>query len=572
MQRIFEEHIRRKVDNLNGLWRFQTDPENCGVEDAWFRGLQACDEVTVPSVWNTQMGLLEYTGAAWYEKHFYTQGGCLRFCFEGVMTEADVWLDGVKIGYHYGGFTQFHFVVRDVAEGYHTLSVRVDNHFDADSIPQTKVDWYHYGGITRSVSVEQLEGICVLYNRMEYVLSDDLKSAKCHFLLELCNAGNKQTASPVKICLDGKQVFEETVTLEACAELTIKTPEFTVSDIRLWDLNQPNLYEITCLTDTDDLMDRTGFRKVEVADQKILLNGKPVELRGINRHEEHPDWGMAFPQGLMKRDIDIVVNMGCNSIRGSHYPNAQAFVDMLDARGISFWSEIPIWGSGFSEEALANPTILARGLEMHREMVKYYYNHPGILIWGMHNEIPSDTQAGYEMSKLYYEFLKENGGNRIVTFASHRPWTDISMEFCDVICINRYTGWYYNKWDEWKEFEVDRFRQRRAELGMEHKPVIYSEFGCAAVYGHHTFDDLKWTEEYQAKLLSNCLNLFHEDPMVVGSYVWQFADIRTSEEMGLNRARSFNNKGVVNEYRRPKAAYFAVRDCYKQFEKEEQEK
>ena len=83
---------------------------------------------------------------------------------------------------------------------------------------------------------------------------------------------------------------------------------------------------------------------------------------------------MAFPQGLMKRDIDIAVNMGCNSIRGSHYPNAQVFVDMLDARGISFWSEIPIWGGGFSEEALMNPTVLARGLEMHREMVKYYYS------------------------------------------------------------------------------------------------------------------------------------------------------------------------------------------------------
>ena len=311
-------------------------------------------------------------------------------------------------------------------------------------------------------------------------------------------------------------------------------------------------------------MDRTGLRKVEIVGQQVWLNGKPVEICGVNRHEEHPDWGFAFPEGLMKRDIDIIRRMNANAIRGSHYPNSRVFVDLLDANGLLFWSEIPIWGCGFEPETLANPVVLERGLDMHREMVRHYYNHPSIIIWGMHNEIPSQTQPAWEMSRLYYSFLKENGGNRIVTYASNHAENDMCMEFCDLICINQYDGWYGGSIQSWGDF-LERFRERRKQLGIEHKPVIMSEFGAAAVYGHHTFDDLKWTEEYQADLLTHCLNTFHDDPMVAGSFVWQFSDIRTCAEMGLNRARSFNNKGLVNEYRRPKQAYHAVRKAYESF-------
>ena len=99
--------------------------------------------------------------------------------------------------------------------------------------------------------------------------------------------------------------------------------------------------------------------------------------------------------------------------------------------------------------------------------------------------------------------------------------------------------------------------------------MIYSEFGGAAIYGHHTFDDLRGTEEYQARLLEICLNTFHNDPMVAGTYIWQFCDIRTCRQMGLDRARSYNNKGILNEYRRPKQAYHTVKRLYHAFAAEE---
>ena len=566
MLRMFDASRKRETRSLNGFWKFSTDPNDHGTDEEWHSGLPVYQTVSVPSMWNNESGLLTYEGAAWYQKEFYTEGGTLRFCFGGVMTEAAVWLDDTFLGDHYGGFCQFELIATDVAPGTHRLTVRVENSFYDVSVPQKKVDWYHYGGIHRDVSVERLQGVCVLYERLEYTLNDARDAIRGQFVLSLYNAQATACTSRLCIRLGEQTVYEGTVTLEGGIETEWRSPAFDMQNIRLWDPNDPQLYDISIETDTDGLCDRTGFRLVEVKDERVCINGRPVELRGVNRHEEHPDWGFAFPPKLMKKDLDIIEDMGCNTVRGSHYPNSQVFVDMLDDRGLLFWSEIPIWGCGFSQEALGDPVVLERGLEMHREMLKYYYNHPSIIIWGMHNEILTNTPEGVEMSRQYYGFLKEQGGNRLVTYASHKPLEDNCFDYCDLMCLNMYFGWYSGTVESWDRF-MEQFRDLREALGMTHKPVIISEFGAAALYGQHTFDDIPWTEEYQERLIAHCLELFHEDPMVGGFYVWQFSDIRTCAQMGLNRARGFNNKGLVNEYRKPKSAYFAVKRLYHDFAK-----
>jgi beta-glucuronidase len=268
---------------------------------------------------------------------------------------------------------------------------------------------------------------------------------------------------------------------------------------------------------------------------------------------------MAPPLGIMLRDVEIIEGAACNAIRGSHYPNHPAFLDLLDERGILFWSEIPIWGHGFTPEQLADERVIERGLNMHKEMVREHFNHPSIILWGMHNEIDSETEAGKNISRIYYEYLKENGGERLVTYASDRQDHDISMEYCDVISLNQYVGWYDGVYRDWDHY-LDTMEAHFKANGLN-KPVIMGEFGAAAIYGHHTFDNLKWTEEYQATLVAECIERFYKRGFA-GTFVWQFSDIRTSKEMGLNRARSFNNKGIVNEYRRPKLAYGAVKSIY----------
>lgn len=568
MTRLFDTHLCTPEQDLNGPWLFRTDPQDIGKQQGWQRGIPGAQTVIVPSVWNTQLGLLEYEGAAWYQRRFTTQGGCLRFCFDAVMTEAEIWLDDVFLGYHYGGFCQFDLIAPQAAAGSHLLTVRVNNKADAHSIPQVRADWYHYGGIPRGVRVQTLTGICVLGNQLHYTLNDTLDTAQCCFVLDAYNARSTDCTSRLEIRLGDEIVYDGTLALAGGCREKVTLPGFTVKDVRLWSGDDPQMYDICIRTETGDLFDRTGFRSVCVKDGQLLLNGKPVELRGVNRHEEHPDWGFAFPAGLMNRDLDIITELGCNTIRGSHYPNSQIFVDMLDARGMYFWSEIPIWGCGFSKEALGDPIVVERGLQMHKDMLWHYFNHPSILLWGLHNEILTDTDEAIAMTKTYYDYVKANGGNRPVTYATYIAEADRCMEYCDIISINAYYGWYSGDLNTWREF-LENFRQRRQQLGFEHKPVIFSEFGGAALYGHHTFDDLRWTEEYQAKLLAHCLELFHADPMVIGFYIWQFSDIRTCQEMGLNRARGYNNKGIVNEYRKPKLAYHKVKQLYHRFRGEE---
>lgn len=568
MGRLFEEHTLRRWQSLDGAWRMQADPCDRGEQDGYVQGLPDGSFTSVPSVFNLTGGLMDYEGTVYYEKEFTTGGGCLRVVFDGVLTYAGVFLDGRLLGRHSGGFTGFSFLVPGVRAGRHRLTVAVDNRFYADSIPQKKVDWYHWGGIIRSVRVEELRGIAVLSAHLEYTLNEELTAAQAHFTLRLYNAERTEVRDTLTAELDGAEVVSLPLTLAPGESREVTTKDFTVSPVRLWSPETPELYTMTLRTRTDDLTDRTGFRLVEVREGQVLLNHRPVEFRGVNRHEEHPDFGFAFPQSLMRRDLELIRAAGCNAVRGSHYPNSKDFVDLLDETGMLFWSEIPIWGCGFSRETLADPAVVSGGLEMHREMVEQYYNHPSVIFWGMHNEIPSDCAAAVDLTRIYYEFLKKHGGNRLVVYASNVPETDQCLAYGDCICLNIYLGWYGGKLRDWDTY-TDRFLAGLCERGFAPRPVIYSEFGAAAIYGCHDDASVLWSEEYQAELLSHCLSVFHRHPAVVGSFVWQFADIRTCLQAGINRARGFNNKGILNEYRKPKLAYHAVKNCYLAFSKEE---
>ena len=574
MKRLFNEHEIRTVIDLNGAWKFKTDPDKVGIKQKWQFGLAQGDTVVVPSVWNNELGLLAYEGWGWYEKKFNTSvDASLRLEFGSVMTAATVWLDGEYVGEHYGAFTQFEFVVLNVKAGAHTLVVLADSTIDGKSFPQRYTDWYNYGGIARDVQADVLNGVSILKNHIIYELSEDLKSAKICAEIELINAKNEACSSPVTVTVGDTLIYDGSVTIGAYEQVSFKTPWAVMESISLWDTDTPTLYTVVAKTDCDDLIDKVGFRLIETKNNDILLNGRSIELLGVNRHEEHPDWGFAFPPKLMKKDLDLICDMGCNTIRGSHYPNSRIFLDMMDERGILFWSEIPMWGCGFGPKALADSDIVNRGLNMHKEMTRFYYNHPSIIIWGMHNEIDTSNPCTVELTKSYYEHLRENGGNRLITHASNHPLNDLCMDYNDIICINIYHGWYNyyggsGSLKDWDKFVVD-LKNRLTEKGWYGKPVIMSEFGAAALAGFHShFDTVRWSEEYQRDLLEYTIELFHKTEYMRGTYVWQFCNIRTSFSMDINRVRYFNNKGLLDEYRNPKSAYFKVRELYTKYAKE----
>ena len=373
MKRLFNEHEIRKTADLCGAWRFLKDEKDKGESLGYQKSLPEWETVIVPSVWNNEIGMLNYEGVCWYEKTVKTDSGTYLFEFESVMTAATVYLDGELLGEHYGGFTAFELIARDLEAGEHTLTVKVDSRFDEKSIPQRKVDWFNYGGIARGVTLHKLEGISILSSRIIYTLSGDLKSASVNAKIELYNAENEVVSTPVSVKIGDTEIYSGEVTLEGGTLAILDTPPAKIENITLWSVENPYLYDAFTKTSSDDLCDKIGFRLIEAKDGEILLNKEKIELLGVNRHEEHPDWGFAFPPKLMKRDLDIIqTDLGCNTIRGSHYPQSRVFLDMLDARGILFFSEIPIWGGGFPDTVLTDPDVVERGLNMHREMTKQY--------------------------------------------------------------------------------------------------------------------------------------------------------------------------------------------------------
>lgn len=200
---------------------------------------------------------------------------------------------------------------------------------------------------------------------------------------------------------------------------------------------------------------------------------------------------------------------------------------------------------------------------MFEEMIKRDYHHPCIIIWGLHNEIATYTNAGYDITKAFANKVRSLDNTRLISYASYHPMTDICFSLMDIISINQYFGWYYGEIETWESFLSD-FKNRLKKDKLDDKPIIISEFGTAALYGEDTFECVKWSENYQEKLLSHTLKLFYNDPAIAGCYIWQYCDVRTSKEVGLTRARGFNNKGLVNEYRKPKLSYWAVKKIFEQ--------
>ncbi len=553
--RLFDEHIKRNSFLLDGIWDFATDETDVGEQEGWYKAFpENSMKVTVPGCINNRFGYMQFQSIAWYKKEFYAQGA-ITVKFDAVTEYAKVYLDGAYLGDHYGGFTAFSFD-KVVEAGMHTLVVRVDSRSTEDTIPQWEVDWHHYCGILRSVEVSQFQSVAIRSMQAKYTLCEDLTCADVSICVKLKNFAAQESRKTVTIDIDGKEIYRGVVTVKDEEQLCVQTK---IEQVRLWDLHKPELYTVTVQTEDDDLIDKIGLRKIEVKGKQILLNNKAIKVLGVNRHEEHPDWGFAMPPMLNAKDMDILKDLNVNAVRGSHYPNTKLFVDMCDAEGLLFWSEIPMWG--FKAETLARPQVIQRGLAMHTEMVEQYYNHPSIVIWGLHNEVATDTEEGREISKIFLERLRSLDNTRLLTYTTNRALKDICFDLVDVICINQYVGWYGQDIEDWAAWVV-KMKDYLNEQGVDNKPVIMSEFGVGAIFGCKTFEELRWSENYQVEFYKHTLDIFLNDPYFSGVYLWQFADIRSNAKWSLLRARSFNNKGLVNEYRQPKLGYYAVKEIF----------
>lgn len=556
MIRGFLQHKIRKVQELEGIWEFCRDDGRCF-------------QLPVPGCIEQHPEMIRWRGTGVYRKTIELEHETnLRLEFKGVSHTADVYVDNQKIAHHYNAFTPFSGIAVKTPAGRHEIRVEVDNRFSEASALHVPNDYYTYGGITRPVAMEELPDCWVKLVHVTTSREGGVWTAAIEVLAE--NLGDE--AKDVRLGgilrdATGNQRFEipeKKCRLEAGTELAVLWKE-TFSDVSEWNPETPNLYYLELQlkqedgTAVDDLIERFGFRTVELKGQKLCVNGKPVFLKGFNRHEDYGVIGCAIPPALMVQDLDLMKDMGANAVRTCHYPNDERFLDLCDERGMLVWEENH--ARGFNLEKMMNPNFDRQCEDCIREMIENHYNHPAIMIWGILNECASETPEGREKYARQYAQIRSLDHTRPVTSATCRHFKDICLDLPDVVSFNMYSGWYSDV--DVKE-QNDKLMDWIASAGGAGKPVIVSEFGAAAIYGYRDRGHSKWSEERQADILDENMKIYLNDERITGVFIWQFADCRVTEEGGwfASRARSHNNKGVVDEYRRPKEAYDTVRKWY----------
>ena len=256
MVRLFEQFGKRKVTLLDGIWKFKSDPQNLGKDEEWFSHfpLDAVD-IAVPSCWNNELGLYSYEGMAWYAREITIDSTCSKLVFHGITGQATIYLDGKEIGSHYGGFTGFECFLENLNPGIHSLVISVDSSLDDyNTITQNFMDWFHYGGINRSVELMALPDLWIDKLTIDYTLSEDLKTASVKAKILLKTAGSKLESSLLNLCVhyentDNIPIYSDKIEVKGQTSIVI---EHTLTDINLWDTDSPNLSTFTASTDQDD--------------------------------------------------------------------------------------------------------------------------------------------------------------------------------------------------------------------------------------------------------------------------------------------------------------------------------
>ena len=570
MKRLFEEHYLRIKETLDGFWQFAKDAENIGSREHWEKNFPlVCEIMPVPGCWDTKTAHFDYDGIGWYKKtiHLKKAGNAL-FNFEGVSGIAEIFLDGKKLGKHNGSYTPFSFLKKSLSSGDHELIVKVDNFQHPGKVIPDYSDWHLYGGIFRSVSMEMLDKVWIKHLNVNYTIENNQVILNPEIVIK--NITSKSINDKLKLHLNNKLVGEVDFSLKAGEEKrhSIKLGKFKIA---LWSPESPNLHLVKVEYAGDDLQERTGFRTVEMRKNGIMINGELSKIRGINRHHEYGDSGFTVPPEITLKDFEIIKEMGCNAVR-NHYPIDRYAMDICDELGLLFWAEIPMWGRW--PYVVAQKPYLKLAETMLEEMIENYINHPAIFTWSVLNECATDIPDGEYTVKRLTDKARAVDPYHPITYASNKIHSDLGYKHIDLIGINAYPGWYdadKDKLANWTAI-IEKLNKKLKKERLSDTPVLVTETGAGAIYGDRSLEDRKWSENTQARILKDNISTLLAREDVAGVFVWQFCDIRCQTRDWERRPGTFNNKGVMDRFRRPKMGYYTIKELYGSLEKKKKRK
>jgi len=577
MQAQLNENLLQNIQNrekisLDGEWKIIVDPLENGYynhrylpkEDGYFKNkkmespsdlieydFDSDASLTVPGDWNTQDDkYYYYEGTIWYKKSFdyVTAPDQVSYIyFEAVNYEAKVYLNGEYLGEHKGGFTPFQFDVSGrLKEKDNFLIVKVDNKRLKDAIPTVNSDWWNYGGITRSVYLIDVPKTHIKDYSIQ--LTADKKAIEGKFLVQ--GHGTKDVISlaipelkeKVKLKVDGQG--------RASFKIDV-SPD-------LWTPENPKRYRIELAINNDKLIDSIGFRTIQTVGNDILLNGKPVFLKGISIHEEAP-----YKTGRVTSEEEILTllswskELGCNFVRLAHYPHSEKMVREAERMGLMIWSEIPVyWTVSFD-----NPGTYDLAENQLVEMISRDKNRAGVILWSVANETPLSEDRNVFLKKLISK-ARQMDSSRLITAALDtqsgsdgvKVIDDPLAEAVDVIGINSYCGWYVDKPEMCSDYKWKNLYQ---------KPMIMSEVGAGALQGLHGDKDERWTEEYQDYVFKTNLEMIDNIDFLRGVTPWILMDFRSSRRHLKKIQKDFNRKGLISEQGEKKKAFYTLQNYYK---------
>lgn len=574
----------RELVNLDGLWRFAV--ADTQTPEPWSTRLATDLEAPVPSSYDdlfADQAIRDHVGWVWYQRVVRVpqgwDGARILVRIEAASHRARVYAGDTLVGTHDGGFTPFDADVTDQVEAGEEfrLTIGVDNELSRTTLPPGFVtitddgrrqqrylhDFYNYGGLPRSVWLaavpsERVEDITVI---------PDIDGVDGILRYETVTSDAAAAVSVLVRDEDGRQV----------AESQGASGEIRIPDANLWRPGAGYLYDVVVeATSTSGVRDvytlPVGIRTVEVRGTEFLINGEPFYFRGFGKHEDSPVRGKGHDPAYMVHDFHLMRWAGANSFRTSHYPYAEDVLEYADRHGIVVIDETAAVGlnlaigagmrtgatrATFGPEGFGDETRDAHAQAI-RELIARDKNHPSVVMWCITNE-PASFEEG---ARAYFEPLvsltRELDPQRPVTFANliqATPDTDRIADLFDVICLNRYYGWYADGGDL-RSAEQHLETELRSWESTFGKPLVMTEYGADTVVGTHSVYDQPWTEEYQLSFLEMYHRVFDRVPAVVGEQVWNFADFHTP---GSAFRVDGNKKGIFTRDRRPKAAAHALR-------------
>lgn len=557
---------------LNGQWEALVDLYSRGTKMGVYQNKTAQSDtefyeykfvdgfgLTVPRDWNSQREELRYyESSVWYKKDFsYTlQSGKRLFLYFGAVNyRAEVYLNGVKIGSHEGGFTPFQFEITDkIKSGNNFLIVHVNNQRSAASIPALEYDWWNYGGITRDV---------LLIETPDYYIDNykiQLAKGSLTDISVKINLSEKKAGIPVMVEIPELKI-KKTVSTNSEGQVSFSVKTGRVPSLQCWYPETPKLYDVKIATPYETLSDNIGFRSVSVEKAQILLNGKPVFLRGVNCHEEIPTrQGRSYSEADALQLLNEVKALNCNYVRFTHYPVDEKLIRLAEKMGLMIWEEIPLW----QDIDFANKKTFALAQKMLAEIMHRDQNRCGIVLWSVANETPISVERNEFLSSLIQQ-VRATDNTRLVTMATDKFWYDEASgqvvtndSLCqqlDVVSINRYFGWY----TPWKTQSTNM----KWKIFTD-KPLIYDEFGGESLYGVHGDENRasSWSEDYQARIYADHIAMFANIPNLCGTSPWVLFDFKSPYRMNLRFQQEWNRKGLLSENGERKKAWFVMKDYY----------